>query len=315
MTFPQSSICKTVVKVYYTQMIQKASDLSKTDFITTGLFTDKVSGGLPRGKIFELYGDSGLGKSTLALQMVASAQKQGYKCGWADFEWYFDPQYAEAMGIDINKLDIVREDTAEEGLDQLEEAISKGKYDLFVLDAVGALHSRQEAEKGVGDKVIGVQASLTSRFLRKIVPILFRTNTCLLAINHSFVDLMSGAIKTSGGKKMEYHRSISIRLKKKHGVVLKQGDRVVGYSIIAECKRNKVLNTEGMEAEGQLILGQGFNKQFDLLEAALEKGIITKTGNSYFFAENKIGTISKLREWIKVEENTDLIKNTLSKGV
>lgn len=257
--------------------------------IGTGLFLDRVLGGIPRGKIVEIFGDPSVGKSTLALQIVAAAQKQGLKCLWADVEYSFDTRYAESVGVDNATLGIIREETAEDTLDAIEKAIEDGEYGIVVLDSIGGLVPRAEKEKSSGEKVIGGQAGLIARFCRKIVPLIDRKQTTLIVINHSFVDIMSGRIMTSGGAKLAYHKSISIRLKQKPNVSLKQGDQKVGKVVIAEIKKDKVGGNEGVEVEGQLIFHQGFSRAHDQFAEELATGIITKKGNTYYRGEVKLG--------------------------
>lgn len=276
-----------------------AKDIKTTEVIPSGLFVDKLTGigGIPRGVITEIFGDESIGKSSLCLQLVASAQRQGLNCLWADIEWSYSTLYAESLGVDNNKLGIIRERFAESSLDAIEEAVESGKWDLVVLDSIGGILPRAEAEKESGGKTIGGQAGLIAKFCRKIVPLLKIHNVALVVINHSFVDIMSGKILTSGGKKLSYHKAISIRLKQKFGVVLKQGDRKVGKVVVGEVKKNKEAATEGMELDGQLIFGVGFSAAADLLNDAIDAGVITKKGNTYYFGEEKLGIgLGKVRK-------------------
>ena len=294
----------------------KASELEEIQVIPSGLFIDKLTGigGIPKGSITEVFGDEGIGKSSLCLQIVASAQKQGLKCLWVDVEWSFTPRYAKDLGVINEDLGLIRERYAEAILDTLEEEIEKGKLDLIVLDSVGGLTPRAEIEKGAEGKVIGAQAGLLARFCRKIVPLLALNNVALIVINHAFVDIMSGKLLTSGGKKLAYHKGLSLRLKLKAGVSLKTGDRKVGKVIIAEIKKNKHASTEGMEGEGQLIFGQAFSVEADLLDEAIQKGLITKKGNTYFFAEKKLGVgMTKAREALKDEGTREELMESLKK--
>lgn len=286
-----------------------ADSLEHIEFIPTGLFIDKLTGGIPRKKIFELYGDSGVGKSTLTLQIIKVAQGNGLKCLFADVEWSFDTRYAKSLGVDTSKLGIIQERAAEDVLERVQEEVETGKWDIVVIDSIGALTPRAEIEKGVEGKVIGGQASIVARFCRGIVPLLHMKNIALIVINHSFVDIMSGAIKTSGGKKLEYSRSVSIRLKNKMGTVLKSGDKKVGKVIVAECKRNKVSVGEGMEVEAQFLYESGFSASADLLDEAIRKGIITKKGASFFLGDEKIAYGQpKMRELMKDEAFIEKLK-------
>lgn len=271
-------------------VIAYADSIEDVQPIPTGLFIDKLTGigGIPRGLITEVFGDEGIGKSSLCLQIVANAQKQGLRCLWADVEWSYSPAYATALGVDNSKLGLIREKYAEATLEALEAEIDEGNWDLVVLDSVGGILPRAEAEKGVEGKTIGGQAGLLAKFCRKVVPSLAITNTALIAINHAFIDIMSGKLLTSGGKKLAYHKALSVRLKLKQGVSLKQGDRKVGKVVIGEVRKNKVAPTEGMELDGQLIFGIGFSAGADLLADAIERGVITKKGNSYYLGGEKL---------------------------
>lgn len=294
--------------------ILKASSVAKVEVIRTDTFLDRLSGigGVPKGKITEVWGDSGVGKSSVCLQAVAGAQRGKQRVLWADVEWYYDPTYAAKMGVDNEKLDLLQNASAEEILNIIETEVSKGNYDIVVLDSVGALRSDREAEKEAGQKTIGVQAGLLSPFLRRIVSHLHLKKVALVVINHSFTDIMSGAIKTSGGKKLEYHRSLSIRLKQRTGAnVMKQGDKRVGTVVVGQVKRNKLAGNEGMEVEAQFLYDQGFVASLDLIDEAVERGIVTKKGNTHYLGEEKLGMISAVREWIKAPENQERIKSML----
>lgn len=283
-----------------------ASDIEEVGVIPSGLFLDNLTGigGIPRGVITEIFGDEGVGKSTLCLQLVANAQQLGLKCLWADVEWSYSPKYAEALGIDNTKLGIVRERFAEDVLDSLETEIESGKWDLVVLDSIGGILPRAEAEKGADGKTIGSQAGLMAKFCRKVVPALYINKVALIAINHQFVDIMSGRILTSGGKKLAYHKALSIRLKKKSGMVIKQGDKKVGKVVTAEIwGKNKVGPTEGMQLDGQIIFGTGFSVGADVLNIAMDKEVVTKQGNTYYYGDIKLGVgLGKAREAIEADE-------------
>ena len=281
------------------------------------MFFDKLTGlgGIPRGVITEIFGDESIGKSSFCFQAIAAAQQQGMKCLFADVEWSYDLKYAESLGVDNSKLGLIREEFAEDTLDQLEEAARSGDWDLIVLDSIGGLLPRAEAEKGAGEKVIGGQAVLVARFCRKIVPVLRQKNIALIVLNHSFVDIMTGAVKTSGGKKLQYHKSLSVRFKLKYGAnIIKQGDRKVGKVVVGEVKKNKLASTEGMEVESQLIFGTGFSAAADLLGDAIDKGIIEKKGTTYWFGDMKLGVgLGKVRKLLEEDEKlTQEIKHAMS---
>lgn len=278
----------------------------EVDVIETQLFINKIVPGIPRGKITEIFGDASVGKSTLTLQVVAEAQNQGLKCLFVDVEYSYSPLYASKMGVDNKRLDIVRERDAEAILDATEEAIEK--YDLIIFDSVGALTPQAEIEKGAEGKVIGGQAGLIARFCRKAVPLLSINNTALVMINHSFTDIMSGVLTTSGGKKLSYHKSLSIRLKAKSGVSLKQGEKVVGKVITAIIAKDKVWGNEKAEGDGQLIFNQGFSIAHDQFDDELKEGRITKNKNTYMRDGEVLGVgrmkaAEKLKELLTKEIN------------
>lgn len=278
-----------------------ADSIEDVDVIPTGLFIDKLTGigGIPRGVITEIFGDEGIGKSSVCLQLVASAQKQGLRCLWVDVEWSYSPAYAASLGVHNETLGLIRERFAEASLDALEEAIESNDWDLIILDSIGGILPRAEAEKGAEGKTIGGQAGLIAKFCRKVVPLLHLHNVALVVVNHAFIDIMSGKLLTSGGKKLAYHKSLSIRFKQKQGVSIKQGDRKVGKVVVGEVRKNKMAATEGMELDGQLIFGTGFSASADLLGDAIDKGVIVKRGNTYYLGTEKLGIgLNKVRQGI-----------------
>lgn len=295
-------------------MIELASQIdTELDYIPTGIpsFDKLMGGGVARGKITILSGQPSVGKSTVSYGVIAEAQKLGMIPLLYDVEFAYDSQYAESIGIDPKKLMVLREEYAEDGLDGVLEALDSGKYSLIVIDSIGALLSRVVAEKTTGEKTIGAQAGIVSTFIRKAVPKLSLRNCAMVCITHEFQDIMTGSVKISGGAKMGYHASMHIRLKQKFGVVLKQGDTKIGKVIVAEMKKNKLSSTEGKEADAHFLYDEGFSKTADLLETALDKGVITKSGNTYFLGKEKIGLISKMRLWLKEPENAELLKERL----
>ncbi len=288
-------------------MIPRASSIAQIKVIDTGLpQINKILGigGIPFGRITEVSGRWSVGKTSFALQLVASAQKRGIECIWTDAEWSWDDLYAKSLGVDTEKLGLLQTRVAEDSLDELLTYVEKGKDTLIVIDAVGALHPRDEAEKDAGSRTIGSQSALMARFCRKIVPMLSLNNNALVVLNHEYTPIESNGgrptIKTSGGAKLEYHKSIWLRLSR-NGTNLKQGENFIGFEVKAEIRKNK-LATEKKECVLEFFYGKGFNPASDLLQDALDKGIITKEGNLYFLGETKIGMIGKLREWIPEHE-------------
>lgn len=295
--------------------IPYASELEQIKVIRTGTLFDSLSGigGIPRGRIMEVYGDEAVGKSTVCMQAIAHAQGEGLNCLLADTEYSYTLPYGESLGIDNKKLALVRAQFAEDILDTIIEAVESKKFDLIILDSIGGLHTRAEAEKTTGEKTIGGQAGIVAKFCRKIVPLLSMNDVALVVINHSFTDIMSGAIMTSGGRKLGYHKKLSIRLKVNKLKVLMQGGVRVGKVIVGEVKKNALAPTEGRTEEAQLIFGSGFSAEAKLLEEALDRGIIVKQGNSFFLGETRLGVgLAKARK--AIEEN-ELIRDQLKEAL
>lgn len=281
------------------------SPYRKIQWVPTGYTQlDKIlGGGIPLRRITEISGKYGVGKSTLAYAIIAAAQKERLDTLWADTEFSFGDDYAEMNGVEPTQLDLIQEHLAEDVLDMLEEWVSKHKNAVVVLDSIGGLLTKEQAEKGVGEKVIGGQAKVVATFCRKITPLLAMNNVALVVLNHEFTDLMSGRLMTSGGAKLGYHKSIWLRLVPASKRLMK-GEEQIGEVIQAEIRKNKLAPTMKQSVELQLIYGEGFNRQADLLEDALTKGVIRKEGQSYFIGEEKICRgLPALREWFKNEEN------------
>ena len=292
-----------------------ASKLDDIEVLSTGIFIDEITGGggLPRGRIVEFYGAKDTGKSSAALQVVASAQKQGLKCLYIDVEYSLSTEYAEKLGVDISKMDVLRETTAEEYLDATEEALRSKKYQVVIIDSIGDLSSRAEQEKAFGDKTIGVQASLMTKFSRMAAPIVSLNRILLIGINHERVDFMGmGKLYVMGGNKWSEKKKLSIRFREKTGVVLKSGDVQVGRMIIATVDKNHVWGTKGKVMEVPLLNNDGFSTSANLFEVALSKGVITKVGNTHYLGELKLGTVGKAREWAKTHESE--LKNALGQS-
>lgn len=262
-------------------------------------------GGIPTRYITEIYGPYSVGKTTLALTVVTQAQKIGMKCLWADIEFAWDEGYAAKLGVDLTKLGLIREVVAEDAIDDILSFAANNENSLIVVDAVGALHPRAEAEKTSDQKTIGTQAKLVSTFCRRIVPLLAIYNNALLLLNHSFKDVMSGANKTSGGQKLEYHKSLSISLKPAYGreVTRASDGAKVGIVIEAEIMKNKKASTVGTKVELMMIPGQGFSKEADLLDDLIASGEVHLKGKTYYRGLTKMGVgVRAARAWLKEHE-------------
>lgn len=296
--------------------LPRASSIAKVDSISTSLpQLDRATGisGIPIGRITEISGKWSAGKSTLALQIVKEAQAKGMECVWHDSEWTFDHNYAQDLGVNTDTLYLLQEHTAEKGLDAILEAAQKEKGVLFVVDSVGGLHPADEASKTSGERTIGAQAGLIARFCRKIVPNLALNNHALIMLNHEYMEIgaLRPTIKTSGGEKLSYHKALWIRLNRT-GMNVKVGDKIVGYKAEAEIRKNKVASTERQKCDLEMEYGKGFLAAANLFDDAIAAGLITKTGNTYFYGDVKLGFAAKVKEWLKEEDNAQKVKEALA---
>ena len=273
---------------------------------------DKIlgTGGVSLRKITEISGAFSVGKTTLALSIVAQAQKEGLETLWVDCEFSFDQSYATGLGVNCEELDLIQERFAETSLDETEEWIEAHKNALVVIDSIGGLLPRAEAEKSAEGKTIGSQAKLIATFCRKIVPLLAINNVALLVLDHEFTDLMSGRLMTSGGAKLGYHKSVWVRLRKANKRLM-QGDKQVGDVILAEIRKNKLAGTSKQECELQLLYGTGFNAQADIMETAKEK-LFEKRGQFFYWGEEKLARgEAALRDLFKDPSFAEKVTNAL----
>lgn len=239
------------------------NSLDKFDIIQTPfpLLNESIGGGIPSKKIIEVSGQASVGKSTLTLQIVAEFQRLKRPALWCDSELSFTNDYAKSLGVDCDSLDLLIQDTfAEALLDGLEEWATKHKNGIIVLDSIGNLLAKEEAEKGAEGRSIGLQARMIGSFTRRISPILALKNHTLIVLNHTFTDLNTGRLKTSGGLKLEYAKSLWITLKRSYGKAPKRSSNGLKTILFieVEVRKNKVAATEGMKCDLELEQGKGF---------------------------------------------------------
>lgn len=301
---------------YPTEVIRASSSESNDiGVISTGLpQLDRAIGigGIPKRRITEILGQYGVGKTTLCLFIVREAQRAGMEAVWADIEWSWDNKYAETLGVDTDKLGLIQQPYAEQTLDIIEAHARANKNCLYIVDSVGALHSQVEGEKNAGEKTIGSQAAALAVFCRKLTPIASMNNHALIFINHEYKEV--GAMRPvwlpSGGQKLAYHKSLSIKLTKSFEGATKL-TKQVGMVVEAEIKKNKLASTVAQKCEIHMIYGSGFSAVSDLLQDALDKKVITRVGNTFWFGEEKLGMKSKVQELIKDDEFVSRIKCAL----
>ncbi len=246
-------------------------------------------GGLPRGRIVEIFGPESSGKTTLALHAVAEAQKMGGVCAYIDAEHAMDPEYAKKIGVKIDQLLISQPDNGEQALDIVESLVRSGKIDIIVIDSVAALTPRDEIEGDMGAYHVGKQARLMSQALRKLTAIVAKSKTIVIFINQirMQIGVMFGNPETTpGGKALKFYTSV--RLDIRRIAQIKKGDEIMGGRIRVKVVKNKVA-APFKQTEFDLMYNEGISKEGEILALGEKMGLIKKSGSSYEYNEEKIG--------------------------
>mgnify|MGYP001582187066 CR=1 FL=1 len=292
---------------------EKTSDKYKIDVIPTGSIALDLAlgvGGFPRGRISEVYGPEASGKTTLALSVIAEAQKKGGQCAFVDAEHALDPQRAEIIGVDLDNLLMSQPDTGEQALEITETLIRSGALDVIVVDSVAALVPRAELEGEMGDAVMGMQARLMSQALRKLTGAISKSKTVLIFTNQlrQKIGVMFGNPETTpGGLALKFYASLRIDLRRIE--VLKDGEQVIGSRHRARIVKSKVAPPLRV-AEFDIMEDEGISRSGGLLDVAVELGLISKSGSFYNFdgkplAQGKEGAKAYIKEHIKFAEDLD----------
>ena len=264
----------------------------KIDVIPTGCIELDAAlgvGGVPRGRIIEIYGPESSGKTTMALHIIAEAQKEGGMCVFIDAEHALDPVYAEKLGISMDKLFVSQPDNGEQALDIADALVRSGAIDVIVIDSVAALVPKAELEGDMGDSHVGLQARLMSQALRKLAGVIGKSRTCVIFINQlrEKVGVMFGNPETTtGGKALKFFSSVRLDVRKID--TLKQGNAAVGSRTHIKVVKNEVAPPFRV-AEFDIIYGEGISKEGSVLDLGVEKKLINKTGAWFSYGDIRIG--------------------------
>jgi recombination protein RecA len=279
-------------------------------------------GGVPRGRVVEIYGPESSGKTTLALHIAAEAQAKGGMVAFIDAEHALDPTYARKLGVNVDSLLVSQPDTGEQALDIAEILVRSGGIDALVIDSVAALVPRAEIEGEMGDQHVGLQARLMSQALRKLTATISKSMTCVIFINQirMKIGVMFGSPETTtGGNALKFYASQRLDIRRIGAI--KEGDQVIGNRTRVKVVKNKVA-PPFKQAEFDIIYGHGISKEGDILDLGVSLGLVEKSGAWYSFGEDRIG---QGRENAKrfLSENTDvrddiarliMVKTGLTKG-
>ena len=270
-------------------------------------------GGVPRGRIVEIYGPESSGKTTVALHIVAEAQKMGGEAVFIDVEHALDPVYAQALGVDIDSLLVSQPDTGEQALEICEALVRSGAIDVVVVDSVAAMTTQAEIEGEMGDSFVGLQARLMSQALRKLTGAISKSNAVCIFINQlrEKIGVMYGNPETTpGGRALKFYSSVRLDVRKKDPI--KEGGEIIGNLTRVKVVKNKVA-PPFREAEFDIMYGEGISREGEIIDLAVKLDIIKKSGSWYSYEGNRIGQgRDKVKQYLK--ENPD-VREQIAKQV
>jgi len=306
-----------IEKAYGKGAIMKLGEMAKEniDVIPTGALSLDIAlgvGGVPRGRIVEIYGAESSGKTTIALHIIAEAQKMGGEAAFIDAEHALDPFYAKRLGVDINNLLVSQPDSGEQALEIVETLVRSNAIDVIVVDSVAALVPQAEIDGEMGEAHVGLQARLMSQALRKLAGVTSKTKTTVIFINQlrEKVGVMFGNPETTpGGRALKFYASVRLEVRK--GEIIKQQGQPIGTKVKVKVVKNKVA-PPFKEAEFDLIYGEGISKEGNVLDVAVNIDVIQKSGAWYTYNGQKIGQgRENAKQFLK--ENPDIMQEIIEK--
>ncbi len=284
------------------------SAVRDVDVVSTGSLGLDIAlgiGGLPRGRVVEIYGPESSGKTTLALQVIAEAQKLGGAAAFVDAEHALDPTYAEKLGVDVDELLVSQPDTGEQALEITDMLVRSGSIDVVVVDSVAALTPKAEIEGDMGDSHMGLQARLMSQALRKLTGNIKRSNTMVIFINQirMKIGVMFGNPETTtGGNALKFYASVRMDIRRIGAI--KKGDEITGNETRVKVVKNKMA-PPFKQVEFQILYGEGISREGELIDLGVKHGFVEKSGAWYSYGEDRIGQGKEnVREFLK--QNPDI---------